>query len=101
MMKAKRVQYTIDAAFVEQNQANIRAVMQALRDQGSVGLSYASYLHDDGRTFTHLVTYRADEALSTLTGLDAFKHFQAELKNHIDVKPVALDWTLVASNVEG
>jgi hypothetical protein len=57
-MKVTRVQYTVRGDFVAENKANIEAVMRELRALGRADVQYAVYLHDDARTFMHLVHHR-------------------------------------------
>ena len=61
-MKVTRVQYTVRSEFVEENKQNIEAVMRELRALGNNDVRYAVYLHDDGKTFMHLVHQNTAEA---------------------------------------
>ncbi len=99
-MKAKRVQYTVNPGFAETNQTNIRKVMEQLRGKGDVGVQYAAYVHEDGRTFTHLLNYRDEQALSVMQTLETFKAFQGELRPNLEVPPVVLDWDMVGSSLD-
>ncbi len=79
-MKAVEVRYTVRPEFVEQNKANIRKVMQRLRDEPIDGMFYSSYTLDDGCTFVHINIARDPETLGRLVEVAEFKEFQAALK---------------------
>ena len=49
-MKAVKVTYTVKPEYVDQNKANIRKVMEAIRSNPIPGMRYASFTLDDGRT---------------------------------------------------
>jgi hypothetical protein len=59
-MKIVRVTYTTKAEYSEQNQNNIKAVMNDLRNSNQPGINYSSCLSPDGKTFTHLAFFNAD-----------------------------------------
>ncbi len=96
-MKMTRVQYTIRGDFVEENKKNIEAVVRELRAQNNGDVRYAVYVHDDGRTFMHLAQHNTVEAERFPTSLDAFRHFQSQLKEHLEVAPKVEKFTLVQS----
>ena len=99
-MKTIRVQYTIKEEFAEQNKANIRAVMEELRGIGSTDTKYSSYVHEDGKTFMHVVQYKDGANESLPANLESFKHFQKELKENIEVPPKADTFGLVDASFE-
>lgn len=86
-MKVTRVQYTVRSDFAEENKSNINAVMQELRSLGSNDVQYAVYLLSDGKTFMHLVHQNTAEVERLPTSLSSFKHFQARLKDNLEVPP--------------
>ena len=98
-MKAIRVQYTVHENFVEQNEANIAAVMAELRETGNTDIHYAAYKMDDGKTFMHFVQYNTDDT-SLPSSLPAFLHFQKELKENVEVPPDAKNFDLVDISYE-
>jgi hypothetical protein len=97
-MKVTRVQYTVRSDFVEENKRNIEAVMGELRALGDNDVRYAAYLHDDGRTFMHLVHHNTVESESLPVSLESFKHFRARLKDHLEVPPKSEAFALVQSS---
>lgn len=99
-MKAIRVQYTVKQEFVDTNRANIAAVMEELRAKGDVGVQYTAFLGPDGKTFTHVVVLRDEEASGVVPSLDAFKTFQAQLRQNVEVPPAAEDWAVVGSSYD-
>ena len=97
-MKVTRVQYTARSEFVEENRNNIDAVMRELRAAGNTDVRYAVYLHDDGKTFMHLVHHNTVEAEVLPTSLDTFKHFHTRLKANLEIAPKVEKFALVASS---
>jgi len=79
-MKIIRVQYTVKEDYVDTNKANIRQVMEDLRQLDNENVRYASYLGEDGRTFTHMVMYRDEETTNPMSALPSFQSFQEQLK---------------------
>jgi hypothetical protein len=98
MMEILRVQYTLQADFVNQNKANIEAVMREMRALNPTDVTYAVYILDDGKTFMHLVHRASTDAPNLPSSLESFKHFQAEVKDHFEVPPKSEKFTLVAAS---
>jgi hypothetical protein len=86
-MKVTRVQYTVHSEFVAENTRNIEAVMRELRALGDNDVRYAAYLHDDGKTFMHLVHCNTVESERLPASLESFKHFRARLGEHLEGPP--------------
>ncbi len=86
-MKTVKVQYTVKPEFVEENEANILRVMEALRSNPIEGMRYASFTLDDGQTFVHINMTADQETLSKLNDLNEFQYFQAALKASGPVSP--------------
>ena len=99
-MKGVRVKYTVSEDFVDQNKANIAAVMQELRGREDIAVKYAAYLAPNGKTFRHVLLMRDDEARAQLTGLASFQAFQAALRPNLEAAPEVEDWALVGSNYD-
>jgi len=96
-MKVTRVQYTVRSDFVEENKTNIDAVMSELRALANSDVQYAVYLHGDGKTFMHLVHQNTADAERLPTPLNSFKHFQARLKENLEISPKVESFALVQS----
>ena len=79
-MNAVKVQYTVKEAYVETNIANIKRVMDDLREIGNPDIKYAAFLLDDGKSFVHIVMRANDEAQKTVSELHSFQEFQRQLK---------------------
>lgn len=100
-MKTVRVQYTVQASFADANAANIEKVMTALKADPVEGVAYMAFRGADGQTFTHVLIAASDEAQAKLTGLEAFKAFQAALKDSDPVSPPKPDTlTLVGASFD-
>ena len=88
-MRAVKVQYTVKPEYVEQNKANIRRVMDALRAKPIDGMRYASFTLDDGQTFVHINFAKDQETLSRLSDVEEFGEFRSALKASGPISPPA------------
>ena len=98
-MKIVRVTYTTKAEYAEQNQTNIKTVMADLQKLNRPGLNYHVCLSPDGKTFTHLAFFNADEDEKTLIDLPSFQSFQQQLRaSGPELPPKQESPTLVGSS---
>ena len=88
-MKAVKVQYTVKPEYVDQNRANIRNVMQALRSKPIPGMRYASFTLDDGQTFVHINMAKDQDTMDKLGELKEFGEFREALKASGPISPPA------------
>ena len=65
----------------------IKGVYQQLHREAMEGFSYSTYKLEDGLTFMQIANY-AREGKARLTGIEAFKKFQADIKDRCDELPV-------------
>jgi len=94
-MKITRVIYTVKDGFADENKANIAAVMSELRTFANNDVRYAVYLQSDGKTFMHFAQQNTADAEKFPTSLNSFKHFQARLKENLEVPPKVEQMALV------
>jgi hypothetical protein len=80
-MKIVKVTYTTKAEFAEQNQNNIKKVMNDLQNAGYQGINYNACLSADNKTFIHTAFFKSDEDQKLLNELPSFKYFQEQLKS--------------------
>ena len=98
-MKAVEVRYRVRPEYVEQNKANVRRVMEALRARPIEGMLYSTYTIDHGSTFVHINIARDAETLGRLSEVAEFREFQAALKESKPMEPpVASELNLVAAS---
>jgi len=86
-MKAVKVQYVVKPEYAEQNKANIRRVMDALRNSPIAGMLYSTFILDDGQTFVHFNIARDGETMAKLNSLTEFQEFRSALKASDPVSP--------------
>jgi len=87
-MKAVKVQYTVKPEYVEQNKANIRKVMDALKENPIKGMLYSSYTDEaDDQTFIHINIAKDGETMALLNDVEEFKAFRMALKESEPVSP--------------
>ncbi len=99
-MKIVKVTYTTKETYTEQNQANIKNVMQDLQQINNPGINYNACLSADGRTFIHTAFFKNEADEQVLQTLPSFKHFQDQLRAHgIEVPPKQELLTLVGSSI--
>lgn len=80
-MKIVKVTYTTKAEFSEQNQSNIKNVMNDLQNANHLGINYNACLSADNKTFIHTAFFKSDEDQKLLNELPSFKIFQEQLKS--------------------
>src|SRR5260221_11106278 len=99
-MKIIPVTYTARPEYAEQNQANIKTVMNDLQQLKHTGINYHVCLGADGKTFTHTSFFKTDDDNKVLLELPSFKRFQEQLKaSGPEVPPKQEFLTLVGSSV--
>jgi quinol monooxygenase YgiN len=87
-MKVFKVSYTVQAAFVQKNQENIRAFFKDLQEINDPDLRYHVYRGSDGKTFYHFSEYNSDAAQKRLLELPSFRSFQQQRDQHLEAEPV-------------
>ena len=86
-MKAVKVEYTVKPEYAEQNKANIRRVMDALKANPIEGMLYSSYTLEDGQTFVHINIAKDEATIAKLNEVEAFNEFRNALKASGPVAP--------------
>lgn len=90
-MKRVMVKYRVKADRGDENADYIKKVFDELNRSSPEGLRYASFRLDDGVTFVHLAEVNTVDGSNPLTATEAFKAFQAELKDRCAEPPVATE----------
>jgi hypothetical protein len=85
-MKAVKVQYTVKPEYVDQNKANIKKVMNKLKENPIEGMLYSSYTLEDGQTFIHINMARDGETMNKLNDVQEFNEFRQALKESEPIK---------------
>lgn len=94
-----KVTYTTKAEFSEQNQRNIKNVMNDLQNGNHQGINYNACLSADSKTFTHTAFFKSDDDQKLLNELPSFKIFQEQLKSGgLEVPPKQELLTLIGSS---
>ena len=100
-MKIVKVTYTTKAEFSEQNQSNIKNVMNDLQNANHQGINYNACLSADNKTFIHTAFFKSDEDQKLLNELPSFKSFQEQLKSGgLELPPRQELLTLVGTSNE-
>ncbi len=94
-MRRVIVQYRVKADRAEENAAYVKDVFAELAASAPEGLRYMTFQADDGVSFTHIASIETDDDHNPLAGTEAFKRFQAEIKDRCDVPPSATPVNLV------
>jgi hypothetical protein len=96
-MKRIMVRYKVKADQAVENQQYIEKVFEELNKNNPAGLRYASFKQDDGVSFVHIVSIETADGENPLTQSEAFKAFQAEIKDRCEEQPVAVDLEAIGS----
>ena len=98
-MKIVKVTYTVQTGFSEQNQQNIRNVMDELQAAGHPGIVYHTCMKADGKSFIHTAFFESEADEKVLFALGVFQRFQQQLKaSQPESPPVQELLTLVGSS---
>lgn len=96
-MRRVIVRYRVKPDRAEENVALIRKVFEELVESAPVGLRYATFQADDGVSFTHVASIETEDDSNPLATVDAFKAFQAEIKDRCVEPPRATTVELVGN----
>lgn len=97
-MKIVKVTYTTKAEYAEQNQINIKNVMDDLQKQNHSCINYNACLFADKKTFIHTAFFKSDDDQKLLNELPSFQHFQTQLKaSGLEAPPKQELLTLIGS----
>lgn len=80
------VRYKVKPDRAEENAALVRAVYDELHRTAPGGLSYATFVLDDGVSFVHMATHDGDD--NPLAQVAAFQRFQEGVRDRCDEPPV-------------
>jgi hypothetical protein len=80
-MKIVRVTYTTRPEYSEQNQANVKKVMEDLQNLNHPGIFYSTCMESDQKTFIHTAFFKDGNEQQVLFDLPSFKTFQEQLKS--------------------
>ena len=98
MMIIRQNRYTVQAAYVAQNQKQISRVVEELRALRRTDISYSVFVEDDGKTFLHLLFCANEEAEQVFFLLASQQAFQAGLaESHLEVPPTMTTLRLVGA----
>jgi hypothetical protein len=99
MSKIVKVTYTTSADYAEQNQTNIKLVMNDLTKGNFDGINYNACLCADGKTFIHTAFFNSEDDQKLLNELPSFQNFQMQLKSSgLEAPPKQELLTLVGSS---
>ena len=87
-MRQIMVRYRVKPEHAEENEQLVRAVYDELHRTRPEGFRYATFRLPDGVSFVHLARESGGDGRSPLTGLDAFRRFQANIADRCDEPPV-------------
>ena len=100
-MQAMKIQYTLKPESVDQNKANIRKVMDAIRANPIPGMQYSSFVLEDGQTFVHINMAPDLETLAKLKEVKEFGEFLAALDASDPIAPpLAVNLSLVSTGFD-
>lgn len=96
-MKRVIVRYQVKPDRADENVAFVRKVFEELVESSPDGLRYMTFRADDGVSFTHVASIETEDGTNPLAATQAFKSFQAEIKDRCEVPPQATTVDLVGS----
>ena len=94
-MKHVMVSYRVRPDRAEENETFVRAVYEELQANEPAGLRYATFKLEDGVSFVHIA--ETEDEHNPLPRMEAFKAFQAGIRDRCDEPPVVTELTEVGS----
>jgi len=88
-MRATMIRYRVHADRAAENETLVRDVYEQLQREHPDGIRYATFVEEDGVAFTHVFFSESDEAAAALPALEAFRRFQAGVRERCEEPPVA------------
>ena len=85
-MRRVMVRYQVKPDRIEENEQLVREVYEELGQRRPEGFRYGTFKLEDGVTFVHLAVQDTDH--NPLSEVEAFKRFQADIRDRCDVPPV-------------
>lgn len=85
-MRQVMVRYRVKPERVEENEQLVRDVYEELGRTQPEGLRYGTFKLEDGVSFVHLAVHGDPNPLAQV---EAFKRFQADIRDRCDEPPVA------------
>ncbi|MFN0178110.1 MAG: hypothetical protein ACKVZ0_04875 [Gemmatimonadales bacterium] len=92
-MKTTLVRYRTLPDRASENEALIHGVFDELRRLAPPGFRYGAFKLADGVSFVHFAMTDAAESANSLTGLESFRRFQADLRARCVDLPVVTELT--------
>ena len=96
-MKKVIVRYKVHSDRGQENTEFVKAVFEELKAKTPSGIRYATFVADDGVSFTHIASIETEDGSNPLAETDAFKAFQAGIRDRCEIPPSATTVTLVGS----
>lgn len=91
------VRYKVKPDQAEANAEAVKQVYAELREKAPPGFRYGTLRLADGVTFIHIASVETADGSNPLPGMDAFKAFQAGLKERCEEPPAPSEATIVGS----
>ena len=91
------VRYKVKEDRAAENVEFVKNVFSELASSAPEGIRYATFQADDGVSFTHIASIETEDGSNPLAATDAFKKFQAEIKDRCESPPAPTSVDLVGS----
>ena len=90
-MRRVIVRYKVKADRATENEAYIKQVFAELERTSPDGLRYATFKQEDGVSFVHIASIETEDGSNPLAESEAFKSFQAQIRDRCEEPPAAVD----------
>jgi len=96
-MKQVIVRYKVHADRGQENIDFVKAVFDELKSTSPTGIRYATFVAEDGVSFTHIASTETADGSNPLAATDAFKAFRADIRDRCEIPPATTTVSLVGS----
>ena len=91
------VRYKVKPDQGDINEQLVKRVFEELKEKSPTGIRYGTLRMEDGVTFIHIASVETSDGSNPLPELDAFKEFQAGLKDRCEEPPAPMPGTIVGT----
>ena len=91
------VRYKVKEDRAEENISYINAVFEALNKARPEGVRYASFVAEDGVSFTHIAAIETDDGNNPLPQLPEFQSFIADIGDRCVEPPMPVNCTKIGN----
>ncbi|MFM9888777.1 MAG: hypothetical protein ACKVQT_37615 [Burkholderiales bacterium] len=96
-MKRLMVRYKVKPEMAAENRRLVEAVFAEANAKRPEGIRYATFVAADGVSYVHMFSNERADGANPLGALDAFKDFQANIRDRCVEAPAPTEYEMIGS----